>query len=232
MVVTEDGEDTAGEMLRTEFPGLRIDYRATGEHVGRGKAANMGMNRSHGHCSACWMTTTISTPTTSNSWFPGLCPADCDLVLASTMALEADVVSTDPYELAPARLRPVVFDHIALMDRACAAASRYPAGCSAGHCLSSTAACGRDIDGDEDWAMWLRYLRTARRAVEDKADIARATSLCLYPADPAEAARRAKEYAAFDEEMLGIPGCSTPSPPGSCAAGGNRYTPTGNTCAG
>ena len=206
VVVTEDGEDTAGEMLRTEFPGLRIDYRATGEHVGRGKAANMGINRSHGAL-LCLLDD-------DDYFYPDhieqlaarfVARPDCDLVLASTMALEADVVSNDPYELAPARLRPVVFDHITLMDLCVRCRIPVSGGMFRRALFEQYGGMREDIDGDEDWAMWLRYLRTARRAVEDKADIARATSLCLYPADPAEAARRAKEYAAFDEEMLGDP---------------------------
>lgn len=206
VVVTEDGEDTAGEMLCTEFPGLRIDYRATGEHVGRGKAANMGMNRSHGAL-LCLLDD-------DDYFYPDhieqlvsrfVAQPDCDLVLASTMALEADVVSTDPYELALARLRPVVFDHITLMDLCVRCRIPVSGGMFRRALFEQYGGMREDIDGDEDWAMWLRYLRTARRAVEDKADIARATSLCLYPADPAEAARRAKEYAAFDEEMLGDP---------------------------
>ena len=206
VVVTEDGADTAGEMLRTEFPQLRIDYRATGEHVGRGKAANLGMNRSHGALLCLLDDDDYFYPDHLEQLVARFTARpDCDLVLASTMALEADVISTDPYQLAPARLRPVVFDHITLMDLCVRCRIPVSGGMFRRTLFEQYGGMREDIDGDEDWAMWLRYLRTAHRAVEDKADIARATSLCLYPADPAQAARRAAEYAAFDEAMLADP---------------------------
>lgn len=206
VVVTEDGADTAGQMLRTEFPGLRIDYRATGEHVGRGNAANLGMNRSHGALLCLLDDDDYFYPDHLEQLVARFAARpDCDLVLASTMALEADVISHDPYQLAPVRLRPVVFDHITLMDLCVRCRIPVSGGMFRRTLFEQYGGMREDIDGDEDWAMWLRYLRTARRAVEDKADIARATSLCLYPADPAEAARRAAEYAAFDEEMLADP---------------------------
>lgn len=204
VVVTEDGPDTAGAMLRAEFPGLRIDYQATGRPVGRGRAANLGMARARGEL-FCLLDD-------DDYFYPDhieqlaarfIARAGYDLVLAATMALEADVTSADPYALAPARLRRVAFDHITLMDLCVRCRIPISGGMFRRELFERHGGMREDIDGDEDWAMWLRFLRTARRAEPDKADLARATSLCLYPADPAEAARRAKAYAAFDEVMLG-----------------------------
>ncbi len=48
VVVVEDGADTAGKMIRTEFSDLNIHYWATGEKVGRSKAGNIAMDMATG----------------------------------------------------------------------------------------------------------------------------------------------------------------------------------------
>ncbi len=48
VVVVEDGEETAGRMIREEFSDMNIMYFATGEKVGRSKAGNLAMERAHG----------------------------------------------------------------------------------------------------------------------------------------------------------------------------------------
>lgn len=40
VVIVEDGENTAENMVKSDFPSLNINYFATGENVGRGRAGN------------------------------------------------------------------------------------------------------------------------------------------------------------------------------------------------
>ncbi len=59
-----------------------------------------------------------------------------------------------------------------------------------------------DLDGDEDWAMWLRFWRVARRTDDTKPDIARTLSLFGIPADEKQAEERLAAYAMYDRLML------------------------------
>lgn len=48
VVVVEDGADTSGRMIKSEFSDLNILYFATGDKVGRSRAGNMAMEMAHG----------------------------------------------------------------------------------------------------------------------------------------------------------------------------------------
>lgn len=48
IVIVEDGQETAGTMIREEFFDLNIIYQATGEKVGRSKAGNLAMKIANG----------------------------------------------------------------------------------------------------------------------------------------------------------------------------------------
>lgn len=48
VVIVEDGEETAKEMILQEFPSMNIHYLATGEKVGRSKAGNLAMQAAKG----------------------------------------------------------------------------------------------------------------------------------------------------------------------------------------
>lgn len=48
IVIVEDGENKAEEMIKTEFLDLNIIYKATGEKQGRCKVGNLGMELAHG----------------------------------------------------------------------------------------------------------------------------------------------------------------------------------------
>ena len=88
------------------------------------------------------------------------------------------------------RVEPVLFDHITRMDM-CVKCRIPISGAMFRRSLYDI--CGgmrEDIDADEDWAMWLRYLGRARRPQQHAPDISRALSACLYPADPVAAAQR------------------------------------------
>ena len=48
VMVVEDGEDTSGDMIRSEFSDMNIRYQATGEKVGRSKAGNIAITNAKG----------------------------------------------------------------------------------------------------------------------------------------------------------------------------------------
>lgn len=48
VVVVEDGEEKAGQMIRQEFADMNIIYHATGDKVGRSRAGNWAMELAHG----------------------------------------------------------------------------------------------------------------------------------------------------------------------------------------
>lgn len=99
--------------------------------------------------------------------------------------------------------RPVVFEHINLLDMCVKCRIPLLAGMFR-RSLYEKAGGGmrEDLDGDEDWAMWLRFWRVARRTDDTKPDIARTLSLFGIPADEKQAEERLAAYAVYDRLML------------------------------
>ena len=205
IVLVEDGAPTAQQMVQTEFADLPIRYRATGARVGRGRAGNLGIGLARGEY--------VSFLDDDDFYYPDFIELHLSyllhgpregFVLSGGMALEADVISRSPYLCSVKKRSPVLFDHITLMDMC--VRCRIPV-CGGMFRRSLYDVCGgmrEDIDGDEDWAMWLRFWRTAHRTA-NAPEITRAVSAFVCPADREKAAAREAAYAVFDEQMLADP---------------------------
>lgn len=206
VVVAEDGPETARTLLETEFGDLRLCYFCTGQKVGRGRAGNLGIEHAHGEYLCflddddCAYPDFVELPLSRLLACPG-----AELAFSSSMALEADVLSRSPYRIDIKRAYPVIFDHITLMDLCVRCCVPVSAALFARGLYERCGGMREDVGGDEDWAMWLKFLRCARLCAPSGPQVPRAVSACLYPADRAEARQREIRYAVYDRQVRNDP---------------------------
>lgn len=203
VVVVEDGADTAGDMVRGDFSNLNVRYYHTGENVGRGRAGNYGLARTKGEL-ICFLDD-------DDFFYPDYIGVNvaqftehpqADLVISGSMAQLCNVESTDPYIFTYTDLQQVLFDHITLMDMCVRCRIPMPNGMFRRKMYEQCGGMHETIGGDEDWFMWLKFMTKGTRIHPNQADIEKATTICLYPADTAAAEKREAVYAVFDKEML------------------------------
>lgn len=202
IVIVEDGAPTAEAMVAEEFVDLPIRYHSTGKNVGRGRAGNWGIELAKGKYVAFLDDDDFYYPDFIElhlaKLLTGRRPA---FVISSIMAFEVDVASRSPYVYTVKKRYPVIFDHITLMDMCVKCRIPMTGGMFLRELYDTCGGMREDIDGDEDWCMWLRYWRADGRT-ETVADLPRAVSMFGYPADPEKAAARLAAYEIFDEQML------------------------------
>lgn len=206
VVLVEDGPAQSRAAVEAEFADLPVRYHATGTHVGRGRAGNIGLEQARGELVCFLDDDDFLYPDAleqgAAQFYQG---PEKDLVLAGSMAGGWEVLSLSPYRYVIHDLTPMLFDHIDLMDMCVRCRIPMPGAMFRRELYAVNGGMREDLDGDEDWAMWLRFWRTARRADDTRADIPRALSLFGCPADSEEARRRLERYAVFDEIMLDDP---------------------------
>jgi len=203
VVIVEDGENTAEEMVKADFADLNINYYATGKNVGRGRAGNIGIERAKGEF--------VSFLDDDDFYYPDFIAGhvskfmehpQADVVISGIMAVKSNTLSVDPFEYEYKGMYPVLFDHITLMDM-CVKCRIPMTGAMFRRKMYNV--CGgmrEDIGGDEDWVMWLKYITRGTRVNVYNADINRAMSMFLYPADEVAAQKRLDGYEIFDKIML------------------------------
>ncbi len=207
IILIEDGAPTAQELVAREFTDLPINYFATQTNVGRGRAGNIGIERAKGDF-VCFLDDDdfyyadyIETCVAYLQSEDGL-----DFLYTPIMAFEADVTSRTPeYHYTITRTYPVLFDHLTLMDMCVKCRVPMSGGMFRRALYGEIGGMREDIDGDEDWAMWLRYTMIGKRKNPYALDIRRALSVCGFPADPTAAQARHLAYEKFDFDMLSDP---------------------------
>lgn len=205
VIVTEDGPAAAQAMLAAEFADLPIRYLAAGQRVGRGRAGNLGLAQARGEFLCFLDDDDFYYPDFLELHLAALCTGrQPGFVISGGMALDAQVESRAPYVYRVLRAAPVLFDHITLMDMCVRCRVAINGAMFRRELYERCGGLREDLDGDEDWAMWLRFWRGDRRN-ETVPDIARACCLFVCPADPAQAAARLAAYEVFDEQMLADP---------------------------
>ena len=203
VVIVEDGENTAENMVKSDFPSLNINYFATGENVGRGRAGNIGIERAKGKY-VCFLddddyyyADCISTFVAKLESFP-----EAGFAVSGGMAYETEILNTDPYEFTVNKIYPISFSHITLMDMCIKCRIPMCCGMFRRELYDKVGGMREDIGGDEDWAMWLKFLSVSKRTDIAKPDIPKALSMFGYPRDRAVAKKREENYAVFDKIML------------------------------
>ena len=203
VVIVEDGENTAEEIVKADFSDLNINYYATGKNVGRGRAGNIGIERAKGEFVSFlddddfYYADFISGHVSKFMEHP-----QADVVISGIMAVKSNTLSVDPFEFEYKGMYPVLFDHITLMDMCVKCRIPMTGAMFRRRMYDICGGMREDIGGDEDWAMWLKYITQGTRINPYNADINRAMSMFLYPADEAAAQKRLDGYEVFDKVML------------------------------
>jgi len=203
IVIVEDGENTAEEMVKTDFADLNINYYATGKNVGRGRAGNIGIERAKGQFVSFlddddfYYADFISGHISKFMEHP-----QADVVISGIMAVKSNTLSVDPFEFEYKGMYPVNFDHITLMDMCVKCRIPMTGAMFRRDMYDICGGMREDIGGDEDWVMWLKYITKGNRIDVYKPDINRSMSMFLYPADEAAAQKRLDGYEVFDRIML------------------------------
>lgn len=203
IIVVEDGRPTAGEMIKENFADLNIKYHPTMEHVGRGKAGNTGIELATGDF-VCFLDDDdyfYADFVNTFLYYFDTNP-DADLIISGGMAYKTDILSIDPYEFTVEETYPIMFDHITLMDMCVRCRIPMPCAMFRREMYEKRGGMRDDIGGDEDWAMWLKFMAKGKRASLYTPDIPRAMSLFGYPANEAAARKREEEYRVYDRIML------------------------------
>ena len=203
IVIVEDGENTAEEMVKADFADLNINYFSTGINVGRGRAGNIGIERAKGEF--------VSFLDDDDYYYPDHISSfvsffeknpQADMAVSGGMAYKTNILSTDPYEFTVEETYPILFDHITLMDMCVRCRVPMPCGMFRREMYDKFGGMHEAIGGDEDWFMWLKFMAWGNRANKHHDDIHRALSLFGYPADTSAAQKREEAYRIFDKIML------------------------------
>ena len=202
VVIAEDGEPTAKESVEKDFAHLKTDYFATEEHVGRGKAGNMGIDRAAGEYICLLDDDDFYYPEFIYAHLAGILSTGADMAISGVMAAKTRVIHKEPYEFVREELYPVNFDHITIMDMCVKCRVPSCAGMFKKQLFVKYGGMREDIGGDEDWAMWLKYMGWGNRHDHFAPDIPAAMSLVAEPADSRQARQRLAEYRQYDKRML------------------------------
>ena len=203
IVIVEDGENTAEEMVKADFADLNINYFSTGVNVGRGRAGNIGIERAKGEF--------VSFLDDDDFYYPDFISGhvckfiehpQADVVISGIMAVKSDTISIDPFQFEYKGMYSVLFDHITLMDMCVKCRIPMTGAMFRRDMYEKYGGMREDIDADEDWFMWLKYITHGNRINPYSADINRAMSMFLYPANETVAKQREERYRVYDKIML------------------------------
>jgi len=191
VIVQEDGSADARKMIEEEFGDLKIYYEATGEKVGRSKVGNLALARAKGEFfnflddDDFLYPEHIELMLASFEKYP-----DADFIVNGYMLFKQDTISISPYHFtvkareyhAPARLDILTMckqDQIPILS----AMFRR-------HLYVKMGGLREDIDSNEDWGMWLRFLTLKPKYYTNN----RATCAFVFPADNGEVDERIRSY--------------------------------------
>ena len=206
VVVVEDGEDKSRQAVNSFEDMLSVRYFATGDKVGRSKAGNFGLAQAKGEY--------LNFLDDDDFFYPdhlelmaafALENPEVDLVTAASMAMEADVISKDPYEVRVEKIYPVRFEKIDVFNLCQQCQMPIQSILFKRWLFETLGGLNEKLDGDEDWSMWLKYFSVAKRSNKKGLDITRATSVFMVPANSEAAKQREKEYQQYEQQMLDDP---------------------------
>lgn len=200
VIVAEDGEPASRAMIEQEFSDLPIRYLCTGTRQGRGKNGNMGLRAAVGEY--------LNLLDDDDYFYPDhleLMAAkanehpQADLILGCAMVMKVDMKDEAEWRYEVKAVHSMHFDRVDLftMCQSCQIPIQ-----SAVFKKSLFEACGglhEDMEGNEDWFMWMRFLAKGRRIDPEHVDIDRATSVFVLPAGEKQTAERIEKYRKYNK---------------------------------
>lgn len=195
VVVVEDGPAASRQMIAAEFPDLPIRYHATGQPVGRGRAGNIGLEMAKGeYCNFLdqddyFYADHLEAMVSQAVQHPG-----ADLLFGTAMEWATQPLSQDPYRLAPGRIAHLAHSRIDRLLFCHQCPSPIQTVLFRRSLFERLGGLHEQLQGGEDWYMWLKFLQAAHVAHPGQVDVARATSVFVVPADAEATARRLAAY--------------------------------------
>lgn len=203
VIVAEDGPPTAQEMIQQEFSDLPVCYHAMGRVAGRGANGNAGLALAQGEY--------INFLDDDDFLYPdhlewmvaaALERPNQPVILGTAMAMETDVVSSDPYKVQVKSIHPMRFDRFDLLKMSKMCLIPIQSALFKRSLYEQYGGLKEGVEGNEDWAMWLKFLGHAARPWVGGFDVTRATSIFTVPADAQAEALRVEKYRAYYKDML------------------------------
>lgn len=204
VVVEEDGPATAQAMIEADFKDLNISYEATGQRIGRGKAGNRALARAKGE---------FFNFLDDDDFFY---PEHIELMLSTFeqepeskfvangyMMYLQNTISGDPYVYDRKKIEYHGVERIDLITMCKRDQLPILSVMFRRELYDKMGGLREDIDANEDWSMWLRFLVTKPKHSINT----RATSAFVFPED--EAVKKAKlesyrkyYHAVFEDDSL------------------------------
>ncbi len=200
VIVAEDGNPVSQDMVEKEFSDLSIRYLCTGVRQGRGKNGNMGLRAATGEY--------LNFLDDDDYFYPDhleLMAAkannhpQADLILGCAMVMKVNLTDEATWQYEVKDIHPMHFDRVDLftMCQTCQIPIQ-----SAVFKKSLFEVCGglhEEMEGNEDWFMWMRFLANGQRIDPAHVDIDRATSVFVLPAGKQQAAERIEKYRGYNQ---------------------------------
>ncbi|MEG2404286.1 MAG: glycosyltransferase, partial [Oscillospiraceae bacterium] len=199
VIVIEDGKATAEECLKTEFSDLNIHYHATGKNIGRGKAGNLGLSLAKGdYCNFL---------DDDDFFYPdhlelmadtAIRHPNADLILGTAMVMKIETLCKEPYSYAVKEVYSMHFDRVDNLTMCQTCQIPIQSAMFKKTMFLKYGGLREDINANEDWTMWLKYLAHGTRINKQHVDIDRATSIFVLPASEALLKERLLKYKTDD----------------------------------
>lgn len=203
VVIVEDGPPVSQEMVEREFAQrLNIQYIANGVNVGRGKNGNIGLAAGTGEY--------LNFLDDDDYFYPdhlelmaqkAMQNPDADLILGCAMVMKIDLVDEKDYHYEIKEIYSMLFSRIDIFTMSQSCQIPIQSAMFKKSLFLEYGGLREDIEGNEDTAMWLRFLPVAKRIDPKHVDIHRATSIFLLPANQEEAERRNKKYRVYNDDL-------------------------------
>lgn len=157
IVVVEDGEDTARDMIVNEFKDLNIVYKATGKREGRSKAGNLAMSLAKGKYLNFLDDDDLFFADHVEVLVNALNESECRAAYAFAFETKIDVKGTDPYIYTLGDYETI---HKQSFDRVMLCHHNYiPIQCIMFEksLFEEYGGLDESLDALEDWDLWVRY---------------------------------------------------------------------------
>ncbi|MDO5603079.1 MAG: glycosyltransferase, partial [Oscillospiraceae bacterium] len=206
VIVTEDGPDTARNMIEQQFADLPVRYYASGERRGRGKNGNYGLSVAKGeYCNFLDDDDYLYADHLELMAQTAARHPEADLILGCAMAMKAETIQKDPYRFEVKEVFPMRFDRVDLFTMCQTCQIPIQSAMFKKTLFEKYGGLDERLEGNEDWAMWMNFLSHGKRIDPEHVDIHRATSIFVLPAGEKDAEERLEKYKIYDEAFFNDP---------------------------
>lgn len=197
IVLIEDGEPAAEQMLHDEFKDLTVNYNATGRPIGRSAAANLGFSLAKGKYLNLLDDDDYLFPEHLETAVSVAEDKEVDVVFLQDLSLSINKINDDPYEFDVKEMHFMNFPRIDPFTMSHLCATPDNGVFFRKEVLNYAIGMREDLDANEDWSLWLRMLTKASYAV-----VRYATCCFVVPHDSKEKEDRIQKYSVYNGMQL------------------------------